>query len=361
VIVRRVAPVAGLFLLAPLVGEFLLGNVGIDRLGVLPFFALLYGSGALLIRETVRRTGRGWPAIVLLAAAYALFEEGPIDQLLWNPSYGGGQHMLAGDAYVPALGTNISIVQAVLSLHTIWSISVPIALVETFVSRRRTTPWLGRVGLAVTGGLFALGAAAGYAESHGAGQFQADPGELAGAVTVIVALVVLAFVTPYRPRPIDRAAPDPWLVGALTLVLTSALLCLVMFWPGALSQWLSVAAWCVVAATLATLIGRWSRYRGWGAAHRLGAAAGALLTYAWVAFPHQPVSGGSGAHAYAVDLLGNTVFALFAVVLIVLAARTVRRGGGHDRAGGSDPGRTSGPDLRQTRRAIARRHHEPHD
>ncbi|WP_020500307.1 hypothetical protein [Sciscionella marina] len=322
---RRLAPAAGLFLLAPLVGEFLLGNLPIDKLGVLPIFALLYGAGALLIRETVRRTGRGWPAIVLLAAAYALLEEGPVDQLLWNPSYGGRQHTLAGDAYLPALGTNLSVVQAVLSLHTIWSISVPIALVETFVPTRRTAPWLGRIGLTVTGVLFALGVAAAYSESQRTGQFHATPGQYAGALVVIVALVVLGFAVPYRPHPIDRTAPSPWLVGALTLILTSLLLYLVMFWPGRLSQWVSVAAWCVVAAALAILIGRWSRYRDWGAAHRLGLAAGALLTYTWIAFLHQPVGGLPDPRAQLVDLAGNTVFALLAVALIVLAARAVRR------------------------------------
>jgi hypothetical protein len=324
---RMVAPAVGLFLLAPLVGEFLLGNLSIDQLVVLPLFAPLYGGGALLIRETVRRAGRGWPAIVLLAAAYALVEEGPVDQLLWNPSYGGQDQFFAGDAYLPALGTNVSLVQAVLSLHTIWSICVPIALVEAFVPERRTVPWLGRPGLAVTGALYALGVAVGYWGNWMEQRFQATPGQYAGAVVVIVALVVLAFAVPYRPRPVDRRAPRPWLVGVVTLALTSLLLYLVMFWPARLSQWVSVAAWCVVAAALVSLVERWSRYRGWGAAHRLGVAAGALLTYVWVAFPHRAVGGGTSARADAVDLAGNTVFALFAVVLIVLAARVVRRTG----------------------------------
>lgn len=52
---RRLGPAFGLFPLAPLVGEFLVGN----------------------------RSGGGWPTMVLLAAAYALIEEGPVDQLLW--------------------------------------------------------------------------------------------------------------------------------------------------------------------------------------------------------------------------------------------------------------------------------------
>ncbi|MFC7585460.1 hypothetical protein ACFQYP_18275 [Nonomuraea antimicrobica] len=39
-------------------------------------------------------------------------------------------------------------------MHTIWSISVPIAIVESLAGPRRTTPWLGKVGLGVTAALF---------------------------------------------------------------------------------------------------------------------------------------------------------------------------------------------------------------
>src|SRR5690348_15573402 len=82
---RRVAPALGLFLLAPLVGEYLLGNVAISQLIALAFLAPLYGGGALLIREVARRTGRGWPMMVLLALAYGLLEAGMLDQSLFNP------------------------------------------------------------------------------------------------------------------------------------------------------------------------------------------------------------------------------------------------------------------------------------
>jgi hypothetical protein len=38
----------------------------------------------------VRRIRRDWAVEMLLfSAAYALTEEGPIDQMLWNPTYGG--------------------------------------------------------------------------------------------------------------------------------------------------------------------------------------------------------------------------------------------------------------------------------
>jgi hypothetical protein len=46
-----------LFFLAPLFGEYLLGNLKFSEIALLPFIAPLYGGGAILIRETVRRMG----------------------------------------------------------------------------------------------------------------------------------------------------------------------------------------------------------------------------------------------------------------------------------------------------------------
>lgn len=71
-----------LVLLSPLVGEWLLGNQSIANLGGVFLLMPMYGCGALLIREASRHFGRGWPTIFLLAAAYAVLEEGPIDQML---------------------------------------------------------------------------------------------------------------------------------------------------------------------------------------------------------------------------------------------------------------------------------------
>lgn len=95
--VCRLAPVVGLFVLAPFVGEYLLGNLTISALALGLLLAPLYGCGAILVRELARRYGGGWPTMALLACAYALIEEGPVDQLLWNDSYAGADMLtLAG-------------------------------------------------------------------------------------------------------------------------------------------------------------------------------------------------------------------------------------------------------------------------
>jgi hypothetical protein len=81
-----VLPALGLFFLAPLVAEFLLGNLPITALFLLVILAPMYGGGALLIRETARRAGRGWPTLVVLALAYGVLEEGIATMSLFNPN-----------------------------------------------------------------------------------------------------------------------------------------------------------------------------------------------------------------------------------------------------------------------------------
>jgi hypothetical protein len=82
---RRVAPAVGLFFLAPLVAEYLLGNVAIDAIAGLLLLSPLYGGGTVLIREVTRRAGRGWPTMIPLGLAHAVFEEGLVTQSLFNP------------------------------------------------------------------------------------------------------------------------------------------------------------------------------------------------------------------------------------------------------------------------------------
>src|SRR5689334_9120580 len=119
--IRRIGPAIGLFFLSPLVAEFLLGNLPITFLPAVLALAPLYGGGALLIRELVRRLGLGWPNILILGLAYAVLEEALTTQSLFNPDYADA-HLLV-DGYVPALGIAIPWTLYVLGLHVFWSVS----------------------------------------------------------------------------------------------------------------------------------------------------------------------------------------------------------------------------------------------
>ncbi|MFD0902258.1 hypothetical protein [Actinomadura sediminis] len=320
-VTRRHAPVIGLFLLAPFVGEYLLGNLSPAELPLGFLLAPLYGGGALLVRELGRRYGSGWPSMALLAAAHALIEEGPVDQLLWNDSY-AGVDMLHGPSFLPSVGMSVELTQTVLALHGVWSMCVPIAIVETLARGRRTTPWLGRTGLIVTGLVYAAGSAFVFWGNHTVERFVREPAQIAGVTAIIVALVACALLVrfPDRAPSGGRPAPSPWLAGAAALAVTSA------YW-GPLNlitadwyEWWGVAVWCAVLAAGVPAIWRWSGRPGWGVRHRFALAAGAACTYVWTAFPVRPEGGGSAT----ADLVGNAVFGTIGVVILVMGGRAAR-------------------------------------
>ncbi|GGM28132.1 hypothetical protein GCM10007977_031800 [Dactylosporangium sucinum] len=267
---------AGLLVLAPLVGEYLLGNVSVRLLPALPFLIPLYGGGALLIREVVRRTGRGWPAILLLAAAYGVVEAGLVDQSLFNPTFEG--HDFQATTPVPALGISAGSGFAFLVGHVVWSIGVPIALVEWLTPGRRHTPWLRTPGLLLTILLYLLGCWIIFDDLRHSEDFLASPAQLAGAAAVAL-LLVAAGLLARRPRAATAAGrvPRPWLVGVLGFAVSSAFVLRPETWAG-------LAFGVVLAAAAALAVGALARRAGWTERHRMALAAGTLLTYGWLGF-----------------------------------------------------------------------------
>lgn len=310
---RRIAPALGLFFLAPLVAEYLLGNVPAEEIWAMPFLAPMYGGGALLVRELTRRTGRGWPTIILLAAAYGVLQPGVLDQSLFNPSYQG--HDFQSAAPIAALGISAVSALTFIGGHAIWSISVPIAIVETLVPDRRTTPWLGNIGLTVTILVFLLGSTLIFFDQQETEQFLASASQLTGAIAVTVALIGCAFAIRPRPRPkSDRPAPNRVLVGAVAFVASS------LYWSKP-ENWLGVTLGLVLIIVMTVVITRWSRRAGWGAAHQLALACGALGTYAWGGFILLSLEG----DASSVNLIGQTILVLGAVAILLVAGHTVGR------------------------------------
>ena len=309
---RTIKPAIALFFVAPLVAEFLLGNLPIKLLPALVMLGPLYGGGALLIRETVRRFGRGWPSILLLALAYGIFEEAIATQSLFNPDYLGMHIGLLRPAFIPSLGVGGWWTIFVLNLHTAWSIMTPIALVEGTVPERSQTPWLGRIGLAITAVVFICGAAAMTAMSYRHDRYVAWPSQFAWTGTICIALIATAFWLPRRAAATEYGGvPGPWAIGGFALACGSAVLLVPRNWG-----WGAALAILAIDLTAAGLIWFWSRRAAWDQRHLVAVAGGAALAYAWHAFIETPIMAGG-----VVSRIGNGIFALAAIALIRLAAR----------------------------------------
>src|SRR5262245_25092844 len=218
---RRYAPVLVLFMLSPLVAEVLLGATTLSRIGGLLPTSLLYGGGAVLIRELARRRVPGWGAIALLGAAYGIVEEGLAIGSLFNPDlFNAG--LLGGRA----LGVNWVWSEWTLGYHVVWSILIPILLAELLFPARRAEPWLGRTGLIVACVVYAVGVLAIWAIFHFVitPDFHTPVTLTIGAALLAAGLVALALGWPAAPvapsaPSVVREAPSPWLVG---LVVTLA-------------------------------------------------------------------------------------------------------------------------------------------
>ncbi|MGA8114090.1 MAG: hypothetical protein WCA46_10555, partial [Actinocatenispora sp.] len=276
---RRISPALVLVLLAPFIGEVLLGNTH-SPIGYL-FELPMYGGGALLVREVTRRTGRGWPTILLLGVAYGLVEEGLGDLTLWSPKWMGMRLLDYGH-----LGIGWPWWMHVLTLHAVFSIGVSVAVTEALFARRGSGPWLGRVGLTVTVVLFVLGTAG--VNQAGLWGYTLRWWQVGVTVALTAVFVVAAFLVPRRRGAATDTAAVPGVlpVALLGLVPASVFLLVYRLTPGTLDvpAVVPIAVHVVLMAVVVALVGRWSRRAAWTGTHRFALAAGAALAYAWYGF-----------------------------------------------------------------------------
>jgi hypothetical protein len=280
---RGIGAAASLFFLAPLVAEYLLGDIPLSQLAPLVALAPMYGGGAILIRETVRRTGRGWPSFILLALAYAAMEEAFVSQTLFDPHYLGLSLLAYG--YIPALGTAFPWLIYVLSIHVIWSMAVPIGLTEALFHDPDQKPWLGKLGLAIACLLLAFGAVAAALFQRHSDPFRATPAEMICSAVVILLLVVAAFrfrrLAPARgarPAPITAIAGGVFLLGSALLLIYGRGSSAGWPWPA------TVLAELIADGLLVGLFWWATRIRAWSALAAWSAATGGMLVYAWYGY-----------------------------------------------------------------------------
>jgi len=325
----RLLPAFGLLLFAPITAEYLYGydeSTGdlAELIGGLVVFAPLYGGAALLIREAARRTGRGWPTILLLGLAFGVVQAGLIDNSMFNPSYRDIAYWdeMFRSSYVPALGFNPNLALAFSVGHMVWSVGAPIAVVEA-LTRRTTTPWLGRFGLALTTVAFLLGAGFVVWWHQDTEHYLPSGWQLAGAAVVAGALIVAAFAI--RPRPAESSRPpvSPWLAGAVTfavfiLPLAVDLLVDAGFWQPAEASWF-LQGWSGFAVNIALLAGL-AMFLARRSARPVAVAGGALLANVATAFAAEPIGDVDPVAKYA----HNTVAVLLVATLLAAAAYRAR-------------------------------------
>jgi len=320
---RRFLPVWVLFFASFVIAEMLLGASTVSRLGAMIPVLFYYGSGAVLIRELARRRSVGWRRIVALGVAYGILEEGVVIQSLFNPDL-----FHAGSLGARVAGVNGVWTEWTLGYHAVFSILIPIFLVELMFPARRRETWLGWKGLATLALLYTLSALAiGIAFRRiVAPGFYAPPLHLTSACILAAALVALAVGRPAKGDDADRTAttgatPAPWLVGVLAFLACASWFLLLML-PESLKVGarvlLPIGSGLMVAAAASVAVDRWSRREAWSDRHRIAMVLGALppvMVFGFVA-----VTAGNR-----VDQIGQAIISVVVyAALIAFAARLGR-------------------------------------
>lgn len=159
---KKFAPACLLFFLAPAIGELLSGSAPpAEFFNPLGFVVLcvLYGGGAIIVRELKIRWRKGWPSLLLLGAAYGIVEEGLMVKSFFDP---GWMDLGILATYGRWLGVNWVWGVELTIYHAVISIAIPICLVELVFPQQRSEKWVGTRALGVLITLFLADVAFGY-------------------------------------------------------------------------------------------------------------------------------------------------------------------------------------------------------
>jgi hypothetical protein len=279
-----------LIVLVPLCAEAAFSGISTPFIWLaLPALVPLYGGGVLLVRELARRTGAGWPGLLLLGFAFELAEDGVGLQDLTST------HLYTAASWGPrVLGLNLPFWEAQLGYHLVFSVLIPITLTEMMFRRHGRRPYLGTTGLIGTAVAFVAGIAMVRALISGT----EDPGyvlslpALGGFLAAIVVLGVLALVVVPRLGTVRLAPvaslPSPAKVAAFSAV--AVLVFLGLIWPLGPNAghpavgtgawvWLPMVLAAVVAVAAGRHVARWCATPGFGDHHRVWLIGGALVAH----------------------------------------------------------------------------------
>lgn len=146
---ERYIVVVVLFVVPSVMVEFLTGNTTIaiftEPLSLIMLFGS-YGSGALLVRELTRRWRKDFVSVLILGAVYGMFNEGLQTGGFFDPHF----YAVAANGlenYGRWGGINVVWALGIITFHAVFSIAIPIALVDALFPAIASQRLLNNAGL----------------------------------------------------------------------------------------------------------------------------------------------------------------------------------------------------------------------
>jgi len=322
---RFAAPIWTLLLLAPFIGEVLSGSTRTSILYVFIPEVMVWGVGALLCREVVRRWRAGGPSLLLLGLALSIAEEFIIQQTSLAPLPFPGSHPEYGRIW----GVNLVYLLFMLGYESVWVVVVPVQVTELFFPQRAAQPWLRMRGAIAACVFFLMGSRiAWYGWTQQARpRLHAAPyhpplAMIALGLLAIGGLIALAyFVRGFGKQDPENRQPviPAWIAGVIAFVMGAAWFQLIAqeFVPKPVQPfWIAIALGIVWATLAFILFWWWSSPAAWSEIHRFASAVGATL--ACMAVGYLTI-----ATWPKVDIMGKLIFDGFALIGFLILANKV--------------------------------------
>lgn len=252
-------PVLCLFLIAPMAGELITSSAP-PFIFFIPWvfilFALLYGCGAILIREMAMRWQTGWTGILLMGAAYGILEEGLGAKSFFDPNWRalgplGSHGRWLGVNWVWTIGLTL--------FHSGFCVAISILAASLPFPQLRHTRWLGGKSLTAVAIAYFLVLLL-FFQKGNENHYQAPASYYLLSIAAAVALVAAAWRAPRRVTPLPRASDVPaarlgWL-GFLAII---AFILILYALPGTgVSAWVTAGLLIALAFAVGLLLYRWS-------------------------------------------------------------------------------------------------------
>lgn len=320
-------PAILLMLFAPLLTEVLPGATRFGSIFVFPIEVTVWGGGALLIRDAVRRWNLGWFNMLLLALCLSIAEEFLIQQTSVAPMV----LRLKGVTYARFLGVNYVYLLWALIYETVFVVFAPVYLVELLFPEKRNQVWMSKGGFFTVVFFFLAGAfLAWFSWTQIARpkvfQVPAYNPSLLKVVLASVSIILFTYLAlgPIRnklPRPTQVITPPNnillWIFGAVWATILFGLVLLAFGQFPDFPPAIAIIAGFLLAISAIYFVPRWANSDNWNS----------LKTYSLIF--------GTTAGAWAVGFVGflgsepsdlyfKIITNIIALVLMILLIRKVK-------------------------------------